>query len=67
MAVTEEAHDVMFEVDPIKFLVVVGERVRAGHVAVVSATILVFIVEDGGRKGGGIEGKEIISGGRMVL
>lgn len=47
MAAAEEAHDMVFEVNAIEFLVVIGERVGASHVAVVSAAIFIFIVEDG--------------------
>ena len=43
----------VFQIDAVKFLVVVGEGVGAGHVAVVAAAVFVLIVEDFGGEGGG--------------
>ena len=50
----------VFEVDAVKFLVVVGKGIGAGHVAVVTTTILVLEVEDFAGDGACVEGEGFV-------
>lgn len=51
MPAEEQLEDVVFEVEAVLFALVVGEHVRAVHVGVVAALVLVGVVVDGGGEG----------------
>ena len=67
LVVAEEGHDVVFEVDAVKFLIIIGERVGASHVAMVPTPVLIFIVENTGWERGALMGGTLVNRWRVML
>lgn len=63
-AAENELEDVVFEVETLLLLFVVGEEVFAGAVSVIAAAVFICVIEDGGGYGGrGTDGSFVVIAG----